>query len=136
MSMWYDFAGVLILNDSVCATSTLIEVAKPWIVGLPAPLTCQSLGGSPGSVFSQAMTLVTGGPHGPAAVGRALASNSKPKTTASIAPMTERCFRTRRAGNPLTDMLAPGRDTAIRPPGGGPPLYARCRAADIQPGKG
>src|SRR5215471_18595436 len=107
MSMWYDFAGVLILNDSVCPTSTLIEVAKPWIVGFPAPLTCQSLGGSPGSVFSQAITLVTGGPHGPAAAGLALASNTKPKTTASITPMTERCFRTRWARNPLTDMPAP-----------------------------
>src|SRR5215472_3307653 len=106
MSMWYDFAGVLILNDSVCPTSTLIEVAKPWIVGFPAPLTCQSLGGSPGSVFSQATTLVTGGPHGPAAAGLALASNTKPKTTAST-PMTERCLKTRRATNPPTDMPAP-----------------------------
>jgi len=31
----------------------------------PAPFTCQLLGGSPGSVFSQAITLVTDGPHGP-----------------------------------------------------------------------
>src|SRR5215471_862901 len=108
MSMWYDFAGVLILNDSVCPTSTLIEVANPWIVEFPAPLTCQSLGGSPGSVFSQAMTLVTGGPHGPAASGLALATERKPKTTASITPMTERCFRMRWARNPLTDMPAPG----------------------------
>src|SRR5260370_27120595 len=67
MSMWYEDAGVLILKDSVSPTFTLIDVAKPWIVWSPAPLTCQSLGGSPGKVFSQAITLITGGPHRPAA---------------------------------------------------------------------
>src|SRR5262245_54081972 len=61
MSMWYEFAGVLILKDWVWPGVRLICVAKPWIVGSPAPFTCQSLGGSPGSVFSQAITLV---PHG------------------------------------------------------------------------
>ena len=61
MSMWYELAGVLILKFSVCPAFTLIDVAKPWIVESPAPLTCQSLGGSPGCVFSQAITLV---PHG------------------------------------------------------------------------
>ena len=66
--MWYAFAGVLILKDTVSPTFTLIAVAKPWIVESPAPLTCQSLGGSPGRLFSQAITLVTGGPHGPAAL--------------------------------------------------------------------
>src|ERR1035437_3561099 len=35
--------------------------------GSPAPLTFQSLGASPASVFSQAITLTTGGPHGLAA---------------------------------------------------------------------
>ena len=44
-----------------CPTLTLIFVAKPWIEGSPAPFTCQSLGGSPGSVFSQAITLVAHG---------------------------------------------------------------------------
>src|SRR5919197_1824540 len=65
MSMWYELAGVLILKDSVWPDVRLMCVAKPWIEGSPAPFTCQSLGGSPGSVFSQAITLVTGGPHGP-----------------------------------------------------------------------
>ena len=59
--MWYELAGVLILKDSVWPGVRLICVAKPWIEGSPAPFTCQSLGGSPGSVFSQAITLV---PHG------------------------------------------------------------------------
>ena len=67
--MWYELAGVLILKDSVWPGVTLICVAKPWIEGSPAPFTCQSLGGSPGSVFSQAITLV---PHG-VAVGVAVA---------------------------------------------------------------
>ena len=63
--MWYELAGVLILKNSVWPAVTLICVAKPWIEGSPAPSTCQSVGGSPGSVFSHAITLVTGGPHGP-----------------------------------------------------------------------
>src|SRR6266480_303429 len=61
MSMWYELAGVLILKNWVWPGVRLICVAKPWIKGSPAPFTCQSLGGSPGSVFSQAITLV---PHG------------------------------------------------------------------------
>ena len=96
--MWYAFAGVLILKDSVSPTFTLIDVAKPWIVESPAPLTCQSLGGSPGNVFSQAITLVTGGPHGSAAAaGRALTRESMLKSTASIRPMTRRRAGTRHA---------------------------------------
>ena len=96
--MWYDVAGVLILKDSVSPAFTLIDVAKPWIVESPAPLTCQSLGGSPGSVFSQAITLVTGGPHGPAAAaGRALARESKVRSTASRRPIAQRGAGTRRA---------------------------------------
>ena len=67
--MWYKLAGVLILKNWVWPGVTLICVAKPWIEGSPAPFTCQSLGGSPGSVFSQAITLV---PHG-VAVGVAVA---------------------------------------------------------------
>src|SRR4026208_447318 len=61
MSMWYELAVVLILKDSVWPDVTLICVAKPWMEGSPAPFTCQSLGGSPGSVFSQAIRLA---PHG------------------------------------------------------------------------
>src|SRR5450755_2967015 len=86
--MWYEDAGVLILKFSVSPTFTLIDVAKPWIVESPIPLTCQSLGGSPGKVFSQAITLVTGGPHGlAAAAGRTLTRESKLRSTASTRPM-------------------------------------------------
>ena len=61
------------LERSVCPMFTLIDVAKPWIVESPAPSTCQSVGGSPGKEFSQAITLDTGGPQGPAAAaGRTL----------------------------------------------------------------
>src|SRR5260370_41775830 len=85
MSMWYDFAGVLILKDSASPAFTLMDVAKPWIVESPAPLTCQSLGGSPGKVVSQAITLVTGGPHWPGAGAdrREITDNRLAKTTRS-----------------------------------------------------
>src|SRR5215469_7622650 len=84
MSMWYADAVVSILKDSVCPAFTLICVAKPWIVWSPAPFTCQSLGGSPGNVFSQAITLSTGGPHGPAAAADFTPTKeSKPTTTAN-----------------------------------------------------
>src|SRR5262249_39551913 len=49
------------LKDSIWPGVTLICVAKPWIEESPAPLTCQSPGGSPCSVFSQAITLVSQG---------------------------------------------------------------------------
>src|SRR5437899_1869879 len=80
MSMWYDDAGVRILKDSVSPAFTLIAVAKPWIVESPAPATSQSLSGSPVRVFSQAITLTTGGPQGlPAA---------RPRLAGSTAAMT------------------------------------------------
>src|SRR4051812_35888126 len=62
-----------------------MAVAKPWIVESPEPLTCQSLGGSPGRLFSQAMTL-TGGSQGPAATacGGALVPHT-PGTASTIA---------------------------------------------------
>src|SRR5215469_1767563 len=107
MSMWYDFDGVLILKYSLCPTFTLIDVAKPWIVGSPAPFTCQSLGGSPGKVFSQAITLTTGGPHGSAAAGRALARESMLISTASTEPMIKRRPIARRGESPATDILPP-----------------------------
>ena len=59
--MWYAVAGVLILNGTVSPGSRSSTWRSPGSSGSPAPLTCQSLGGSPGSVFSQAITLV---PHG------------------------------------------------------------------------
>src|ERR1043165_5393315 len=64
MSMWYADAGVLILNEMASPALTLIDVAKPWMVESPASLIRQSLSGSPGWVFSHAITLCTGGPHG------------------------------------------------------------------------
>src|SRR5262249_37619461 len=109
MSMWYEEAGVSILKDSVCPAFRLIDVAKPWIVGSPAPLTCQSLGGSPGSVFSHAITLVTGGPHGSAAAGRALKRESMLSSTASTLPMIKRRPIARRGKSPTTDIIAPHR---------------------------
>src|SRR6516225_10478678 len=92
MSTWYLVTVVLlILKDTVCPGCTLIEVAKPWIAASPAPLTCQSLAGSPGFVFSHAITLVTGGPHGPAAAaGRTLTRASKLTSTASMRPIANR----------------------------------------------
>src|SRR5829696_2597049 len=60
MSMWYDFASVLILNWTVPPWFTLIDVANPWIDESPDPVICQSLCGSPALLFSQVMTLTTG----------------------------------------------------------------------------
>src|SRR5579864_6894155 len=105
MSMWYAVAGVLILKYSVCPRFTLIDVAKPWIVVSPAPLTCQSLVGSPGCVFSHAITLVTGGPHGPAALAGCVPTRDRtPRSTASIRPITKRGIRTR---EPVADIPDP-----------------------------
>ncbi len=94
---------MLTLKDSVSPTFTLMDVAKPWIVWSPAPLTCQSLVGSPGSVFSQAITLTTGGPHGPAAAaGRAATTESRAVADASMSVRTVRRARARGARSPLT----------------------------------
>src|SRR4249919_1440307 len=117
MSMWYAPAVALILKFSVCPAFTLIDVAKPWIVESPAPLTCQSLGGSPGSVFSQAITLVTGGPHGPAALaGGALTRETRPRSTASIKLTTKRRVGTRRPSSPATGICPPPTDGALLVP--------------------
>ncbi|HET7355115.1 MAG TPA: hypothetical protein VFJ09_00395 [Nocardioidaceae bacterium] len=73
-------------------------MAKPWIVESPAPLTCQSLGGSPGKEFSHAITLVTGGPHGPAAfAGEPATTDSKLTSTAIIELITRAQGGVRRA---------------------------------------
>ena len=113
--MWYDVAGVLTLKYTVCPTSTLIDVANPWIVESPAPLTCQSLGASPGKVFSHAITLVTGGPHGLAAAARpapttviTLATDRTPKHKARARP-TASGRETRRAPNQTLDTRPPTR---------------------------
>src|SRR5215472_5442800 len=108
MSMWYEVAGVLILKDSVWPAVTLIDVAKPWIEGSPSPVTCQSLGGSPGSEFSQAITLVTGGPHGPAAkAGRAVTTDSRAASTMSASGIAMRRFPARRERRRLSAMCPP-----------------------------
>jgi hypothetical protein len=92
----------------VCPTFTLIDVAKPWIVESPAPFGCQSLGGSPGKVFSQAITLVTGGPQGlAAAAGRTATRESRLRDTASVRPMTSRGRDARRARSLMPDMAPP-----------------------------
>jgi hypothetical protein len=67
MSMVYADAVESILNDIVEPALTLICVAKPWSVASPELVIIQSLGGSPGWVFSQATGFTTGGPHDPAA---------------------------------------------------------------------
>src|SRR5215472_13456845 len=110
MSMWYEVAGVLILKDSVWPAVTLIDVAKPWIEGSPSPLTCQSLGGSPGSEFSQAITLVTGGAPGPAAdAGRAEITESRAASTISASRKAMRRSLAGREGYPLCAMRPPYR---------------------------
>jgi hypothetical protein len=50
-----------------CPRLTLIFVAKPWMVGSPAPATSQSDVGVPGLEFSHATGLVTGVAQGSAA---------------------------------------------------------------------
>jgi hypothetical protein len=56
----------------------------------PDPATSQSLGGSPGRLFSQAMTLATGGPHGlaAAAAGLARATDTNPNGIATTKQTT------------------------------------------------
>jgi len=112
--MWYELAGVLILKDSVSPAFTLIDVAKPWIVESPAPLTCQSLGGSPAKVFSQAITLTTGGPQGPAAAaGRVLTTESKLTSTTSMRPITKRGARSPCVRDPAADIPAPPKEMSL-----------------------
>src|SRR6476619_360431 len=67
MSTWYAAAVALTFNDTVSPGFTLIAVENPCSAASPDPVTCQSARGSPGCEFSQAMMLVTGGPHTPAA---------------------------------------------------------------------
>ena len=46
-----------------------MSVAKPWIVSEPDPTTSHSLDGLPGSEFSHAITLATGGSHDACGLG-------------------------------------------------------------------
>src|SRR5437763_605836 len=90
MVIVYARAGVLILNETVPPTLTLMSVANPWMVESPAvgPMS-HWLGGVPGLVFSQAIGLITGGPQGPAASTR-----SEPPAVASRLPSTAAAART------------------------------------------
>src|SRR5689334_20371311 len=69
MSTRYEAAMVDILNLTVSPTLTLISVAKPWIVELPAPAMAQILLEVPGLEFSQAIGFTTGA-QGSAAAAR------------------------------------------------------------------
>src|SRR3954451_1486375 len=60
MSSRYDFAGVLTLNCTACPRFTLMSVAKPWMVELPAPEMSQVLCGVPGLEFSHAIGFTIG----------------------------------------------------------------------------
>ena len=54
------------MKRTVWPWSTLMSVAKPWMLESPAPLTSHSLGGLPGLEFSQTIGLRTGGSQGAA----------------------------------------------------------------------
>ena len=72
MPIVYAAASVLILKSIVCPWSTLMSLAKPWIVGSPAPETSHSDCGAPGFAFSQTIALAQGSPvarAGPASRG-------------------------------------------------------------------
>src|ERR1700722_14667246 len=92
----------------VCPGFTLMDVPKPWMVESPAPLTCQSLVGSPGRLFSQAITLTTGGPHGPAAAaGLALMKTSEPSSATRAKLVARRRAEVCHAKKPMPDIPAP-----------------------------
>src|ERR1044072_3353771 len=96
MSRRYDVAGVSILNPSVSPTFTLIWVAKPWIVALPAPVIPHSLSGLPVFVFSHATGLTIGVSHGAAtaAGGFTTLSPVRARTPASrLSQILGRCVR-------------------------------------------
>src|SRR5690349_1552159 len=78
---------VRILKDSVWPAFTLIAVAKPSIVGLPWPETCQPP--SPALEFSQMIGLLPGS-HGAALAAGAAATAAPPPTSATTATWTIR----------------------------------------------
>src|SRR5450755_1524440 len=102
MSMWYEVDVVLILKEIVCPAVALIDVANPWIEGSPAPFTSQSLGESPGKLFSHATALTTGGPQGPAAAAAGGPNSGKvnaaPSDAAKVAARRHRCCETDASG--------------------------------------
>src|SRR5438105_1679152 len=95
MSMRYADAVEATLKLTVWPTLTLIDVAKPCSVGSPAPVTCQSLGATPGSVFSHAITLSTGGPHAPADTAGRVATNDRPRSVVAMTTVQRRDGRRR-----------------------------------------
>ena len=107
MSIWYVVAGVLILNDSVWPTFTLIDVANPWIVESPMPVTCQSLGGSPGNAFSHA----TGFAHEASAGDGAVPASPSSTIAASDAIIVRRRTLIKQTKRETSAAIAP-----IRPP--------------------
>ena len=113
--MWYDDAGVWTLKAMASPASTLMAVAKPWMLASPIPVTRQSLSGSPGRLFSQAITLWTGGPHGLGAAKPRVAGNTA--ATSASTPRT-----TRRAHRACDVGLSEERDT-------GPPWRVAEQAA-------
>src|SRR2546430_12773266 len=92
MSMWYEEAPAFILNDAVSPGLTLIDVAKPCSGESPAPLTIQSLSGSPTLVFSHAMRLTTGGPQGFPAAADGVAGRANAVKPAATATTPSRHF--------------------------------------------
>src|SRR5688500_8682231 len=78
MSRRYDDALVSILKPTVWPWSTLICVAKPWMLVDPAPLMPHSLSGLPGSVFSHATGLTIGASHGAATAGALVVTTPSP----------------------------------------------------------
>src|SRR4051812_47370060 len=86
--MWNDAAVVSILKRTASPTFTLICVAKPWIVGSPAPSTSHVDCGVPDKQFS-ATTEFAGDAHGPVAApatwGAAARPNEAHRTAATAA---------------------------------------------------
>src|SRR4051812_11132170 len=95
MSRRYDEASVSTLNPTVSPRLTLIAVAKPWIVGSPAPSTSHSSCGDPGRQFSASMPFA-GSPQDARATGGAARPKTAPRT-AAIAE-AQRTWETSRAG--------------------------------------
>src|SRR5690348_6438845 len=107
MSKWYANADFT-LNCTVSPGWTLICVAYPWIAGSPTPVICQSEVGVPVLLFSQAMALTTGGPHGSAAAAEVAPTIcSGARMVAAAATATARARRLRRP-RPVEPPEGPG----------------------------
>src|ERR1700752_1557183 len=78
MSRRYDDASVSTLKPTVWPWSTLMSVAKPWMLADPAPVMPHSLSGLPGRVFSHATGLTIGTSHGAATAGALVVTTPSP----------------------------------------------------------